>query len=242
MVTLGALRGNPQLLGADEVHVWYALLDTITWDDDEINRLLSAEEKRKAAGFVFALDRKRYALGRAILKIIISDCLSVQPERISFRYNQYGKPELQDSDISFNMSKSAGRAIFALTRNRSVGVDIEHIRDIPQMAQVARRFFSKSENESLCTYPEDILKKKFFLFWTRKEALVKAIGEGLNIPLDSFDVSGNVDEPIHLMRLEHDLAKGREWGICNLELDDEYASAMAVGLPCSLPPQIHFFR
>jgi len=231
----------PEPLGLDGVHIWHASLDTVAWGSQDTDRYLSAEEKNRAKHFVFARDRRRYVLGRAVLRMLLGRCLGVQPEEISFRYNSYGKPELQGSDISFNMSESSGRVVVAITRNRRVGVDIEQIRDIPQMLQVRRRFFSKSENELLRAYSGSLQKEKFFEIWTRKEALIKAVGEGLNIPLESFDVSGSVEEGIHFIRLERDSTIGGGWGICNLDVESEYAAAVAVELPCPLPPQVHDF-
>jgi 4'-phosphopantetheinyl transferase len=234
-------RINSPPLGADEVCVWHASLDKINWDSGEVDRLLSADERKKAERFVFELDQKRYRIGHAVLKMILASYLALEPEQISFQHNQYGKPILEGSGLFFNMSKSAGRAVFALTRNRNIGVDIEYIRDIPQMDQIAQRLFSKHEYELFCTYPENVKKKSFFDSWTRKEALVKAIGAGLSFPLHSFDVLKSHGEALHIVRSTKDSEKDRQWAIYDLRQDTGYTAAVAVECPCSLPPQIYVF-
>jgi 4'-phosphopantetheinyl transferase len=228
-------------LGADEVCVWHTSLDKINWEGQEVDHLLSADEIKKAESFVFELDRRRYRIGHAFLKMILASYLALQPEEISFRYNQYGKPMLESSGLFFNMSKSAGYAMYALTRNRNIGVDIEFIREIAQMDPIVRRLFSKPEYELFCTYPESAKKKSFFDCWTRKEAVVKAIGAGLSFPLHTFDVLTNQGESLRLIRLNSDSEKNRQWAIYDLGQDHEYAAAVAVEWPCSLPPRIHFF-
>ena len=109
-------------------------------------------------------------------------------------YNRWGKPylapDVHGSDIDFSLSRSSRIALCAVTRGRRVGVDVEHVRPMPDHAEVATRFFSSSEIEALNAKPEPMRQRVFYSFWTRKEAYVKALGKGLSAPLDHFDVSG----------------------------------------------------
>jgi 4'-phosphopantetheinyl transferase len=231
----------PAQVGPDEVCVWRASLDQIAWDHDRFERLLSVDEREKSKRFVFERDRKRYAIGRAVLRIILARYLALQPAEISFRYEHYGKPMIDGANLSFNMSESAGCAVYALTRNRRIGVDIEQIRDIAEMDRIAHRFFSKPEYELLCASTGSMKQKTFFDFWTRKEALVKGVGAGLSMPLHTFDVSANPDEPIRLVRLKSDLGEVCQWALYDLGQNHRFSAALAVEWPFATPPRMYIF-
>jgi len=231
----------PAQMVPDEVYLWRVSLDKITWDFDEIEQLLSADERKRSERFVFERDQRRFMLGRAVLRMILGRCLSLPPEEVSFRYERYGKPVLDHTDFSFNISESDGCAVYAITRNRRIGVDIERIRDIAEMDQIARRFFSSSENELLCTLEGSRKRKMFFEYWTRKEALIKAVGSGLKMPLHSFDVTAYPDEPTYLIRLKDDLGKECQWAINDLARNTGFAAAVAVESSRALPLREHIF-
>src|SRR5262249_50093841 len=128
------------------------------------------------------------------LRKILSDYLNTGPEKITFTYNQYGKPAT--NGIHFNLSHSADLAILAVSRTRELGVDLEKITPIDD--RIAEHFFSPNEVAALRALPEDGQQEAFFAVWTRKEAYVKAHGQGLSIPLSSFDVS--LDHPARFLR------------------------------------------
>jgi len=219
----------------------WASLDQITRDGDGMERHLSVDEQERAGRFIFERDRRRYVAGRAVLRMILGHYLDLHPAEISFRYGRYGKPSLVGTDISFNMSKSAGCAVYAVTRNRRIGVDVELIREMADMEGIAQQFFSMPEYESLCAKPGSMRHKTFFECWTRKEALVKSVGAGLTIPLHSFDVSENTDESVRTVRLEGDFGEECPWTICDLEQYSGFAVAVAVESSCALPLRTHLF-
>jgi 4'-phosphopantetheinyl transferase len=239
MSLYGLLPCSPLPLEKGEVCVWHASLDRIGLDGAEINRILANDERRRASHFAFALNRKRYEIRRAVLRILLGAYLERRPEDITFSYNSYGKPMLEDSDLSFNMSETAGIAVYAVARNRSVGADAERIREFSQMTQIAQRFFTKCEYDLLCATPEDGMAKRFFEYWTRKEAVFKAIGKGLSIPLNSIDVSGNIKGQILLVQKGTGPARSQKWAVQDIELDGKNVAALAVEWPCSLPPKVH---
>lgn len=182
----------PSSWRADEVMVWPADLDGWTWDGQEPeagpDALLSADERARADRFVFEKDRHRFATGRAVLRTLLGRCLGRRGAELSFRYGPQGKPMLADGDLCFNASASAGKAVYAVSTGRRVGVDIEQIRDAAERGGVAERTFSATERDWLCGRPAARRKDAFFMCWTRKEAVVKGLGAGLSIPLDHIDV------------------------------------------------------
>lgn len=230
-----------QPLKPNEICVFYAFLDEIAQGDLNIEGMLSLDEILRAQRYVHKRDGKRFAIGRAVLRMILGRYLSIQPEAISFQHNEFGKPTLDGPDLYFNMSKSAGRATYAISRNRQIGVDIEHIRDIPQMDQIAQRFFSKSENELLNAQPDSTKKEFFFQLWSRKEALAKAVGTGLSKTYNTIDLTSGPSDPLRLLRLVDDSKKDRDWAVIDIGHKDGYASALAAEWPCVLPPQIYVF-
>lgn len=236
---------SPQIaslpLGEGEISVWFAALDELAWGAGEIESFLSIEERERAKRYVFEADGRRFAVGRAVLRIILGHHISLRPAEITFRYNTHGKPVLDDYELSFNMSRCAGRAVYALTCGRSIGVDIERERDITQMDQLAKRIFSEYEYERFYALPLNIRRNHFFTSWTRKEALVKAMGEGLSAPLHMFDVSASSNGSPDKIRVIDDSQRDRRWAICDVGQDEGYRVAVAAEWPCSFPPRINIF-
>jgi 4'-phosphopantetheinyl transferase len=239
--TLGISTTFPAQVGLDEVCVWWASLDQIACDCDRMEQHLSADEQERAGRFIFERDRSRYVAGRAVLRMILGRYLAVHPAEVSFCYGRYGKPLVEGTDLSFNMSKSAGYAVYAVTRNRRIGVDVEQIREIAEIEQIGRQFFSEPEYELLCARPRSMKQKTFFECWTRKEALVKSVGVGLTRPLHSFDVAENPEDSVRMVRLESDAGEKCPWTICDLEQYPGFAVAVAVESPCALPLRTHLF-
>jgi 4'-phosphopantetheinyl transferase len=223
------------------VSLWHASLDRIAGESAGLAEILDADEKTRAERFVFERDKSRYIAGRAVLRMILGRCLDRPPREVAFRYETHGKPLVEGTDLTFNMSKSAGRALYAVTRRRRIGVDLEKIRDITEMDLIARRFFCRAEIERLGVLEGDLKRKAFFEYWTRKEALVKADGAGLTMPLPQLDVSADPDEPVRLVRIEGDLGIARQWTIRDVMPDPEFAAAVAIEGPYALPLRTRIF-
>jgi 4'-phosphopantetheinyl transferase len=228
-------------LATDEIHVWFASLDQPAL---RFQRLLSMDERIKAEQFHFAEHRKRFTARRGILRTILGHYyLGVEPSLLQFCYGKNGKPALADTfgkgKICFNLSHSDEFAVYALARDRKIGVDIEHMRDIPEMEQIAERFFSPREKGVFHALPVSKKKEAFFNCWTRKEAFIKATGDGLSWPLDSFDVSLVPRAPAGLLKIEGDTKAASQWSVQPLDFIPNYAGAFAVkgsGL------QVKFFK
>ena len=219
-------------LGSNEVHVWRASLDEFPSQIDCFLRTLAADEQKRAERFYFPRDRQHFITAHGVLRAILGLYLKMAPKYLSFCYASHGKPGLacksgRDS-IRFNMSHSHGEALYAVTRGREIGIDVEFIRRDLEAEQIAERFFSRSEIATLRALPPSLQRHAFFLCWTRKEAYIKARGEGLSIPLDQFDVSLIPGKAAGLLNTRPASDEALGWSLQDLTLDSGYAAALAV--------------
>ena len=180
-------------LDCAEVHLWCTFLDEIRDDAllDEYRRLLSQDEQQRQARFLFAHDRHRDLVTRALVRTVLSRYAPVAPAEWTFASNAFGRPEVANhhtaaSDISFNISHTSSLIVLAVARRRAVGVDTENARHRPALAQIARRFFAPAEVAALDALPTDLQQRRFFEYWTLKEAYVKARAMGFSLPLNKF--------------------------------------------------------
>ncbi len=222
-----------------EVHVWRAALDLETPPIRNLAQTLSADEQIRAAWFRFERDRRHFIAVRGVLRAILARYLDNEPSRILFYYNAHGKPFLDgrsgDDGLRFNLSHSHGMALFAVTRGRKVGIDIEAIRPAVADERIAEQFFSPSEVAALRSLPPEVQAEAFFACWTRKEAYVKARGEGLALPLDHFSVSLAPGEPAALLKTRGNSQEASRWSLQALAPGPGYAASLAVeGQSCHL--------
>jgi 4'-phosphopantetheinyl transferase len=227
------------ILGGNEVHVWRAPLDEAPPQIDSFMHTLAADEQTRAERFYFQRDRERFITAHGVLRAILGRYLNRAPKCLSFCYSSHGKPALAwesgEDAIRFNMSHSHGVALYAVARGREVGIDLEFIRCDLEIEQIAERFFSRRETAKLRALPTDLRKYAFFLCWTRKEAYIKARGEGLSLPLDQFDVSLIPGEPAALLSTQPDSDEALRWSLQELTPGSGYVAALAVeGRGCSL--------
>jgi len=165
-----------------EVHTWSARLDVPPETWARLYATLSQDERDRSARFRFARDRLRFVAARGTLRALLGRYLRTRPGRIRFSYNAFGKPELSPafgSRLRFNLSHSAGLALIAITRDAAIGVDVEYIQPHPDYAEIARGVFSAAELDELDRLPSDVYPLAFLSCWTKKEASLKARGEGL---------------------------------------------------------------
>ncbi len=219
-------------MGDDEVHVWRAALDQTPSQIHGFLHYLAADERARAERFYFERDREHFIVARGVLRAILGSYLNRAPECLSFCYSSLGKPALageSDGDaIRFNVSHSHGVALYAVTRGREVGIDLERIRFDLAVAEIAERFFSRREVAMLRTLPPEGQRQAFFRCWTRKEAYTKARGEGLSLPLDQFDVSLAPGEPAAVLGTQRDPSEAFRWSLQELTPAPGYVAALAV--------------
>ena len=224
-------------LRAGEPHVWRASLDLAAPRAAALYATLSADERERAARFHFERDRGRFIAARGFLRELLAGYLDHPPASLRFSYGPRGKPALAapSANISFNLSHTHGLALFAFARDAALGVDIEHVRAGFATEDIAERFFSPREQSSLRALPAAQRAEGFFNGWTRKEAYIKATGDGLAIPLDSFDVTLAPGELPRLLAVRATDAPASRWSLYALAPGPDFAAALVVDGPCSAP-------
>ncbi|MHC1725284.1 MAG: 4'-phosphopantetheinyl transferase superfamily protein [Syntrophobacteraceae bacterium] len=221
---------------ADEVHVWSAYLDLPKPEVDLLQEVLSADEWARAAKFHFPRDRRRFIAGRAALRMILGMYLGVASKSLVLAYGPHGKPMIdgcKDGALRFNLSHSQGLAVIGVTLGAEIGVDVEYMHLLPDQDTIAMLHFSPSENAALWTLPPDRRTEAFFTCWTRKEAYLKALGDGLARQLDSFDVSFLPGEAARLLCVRDNTAEASRWTLAGLTPIDGTVAALAVDLPAA---------
>lgn len=215
-----------------EIHAWPVIVRGSKSAVARFQSFLSPDETTRAAAFRFEDLRRSFLLSRGALRILLGGYLDVSPEEVLLIHGSHGKPGLAQAAsgspaLDFNVSHSGEMALFAFTSGCELGVDIEQVRPLEDMTKVSSHFFSREESEELRSLPPDERERAFFLCWTRKEAYVKAVGNGLSIPLDSFRVTLRPGEPARFLHLDHDVSLAQAWMLHDLEVASGYAAALA---------------
>lgn len=216
----------PGPLRPNEVQVWYLGSDSRE-DLSSLWRILSAEESERATRFRFEEDRQQYVETRGSLRRLLGAYLGIPAAEVAFSCSEHGKPSLTpNQNLEFNVSHTKGMAVLGFCRGCRIGIDVEHIRTDFQTSEIAERFFSETERAALRAIPLEQRHKAFFRIWTRKEAYIKALGEGLSHPLHQFDVS--FDETARLIATRPDPVEAQRWQLENLVVPEGFVAAVAV--------------
>jgi 4'-phosphopantetheinyl transferase len=182
-----------------------------------LHSLLSEEERSRAARFISPLHRDRFAVAHGRLREILAARLQVPAASLQFDVAEHGKPHLAGaqagSGLQFNLSHSGDRGLVGCAEGRHLGVDIELWRPLGDEAALVRRFFSPAENAAYASLGESERTQGFFECWTRKEAYIKAVGRGLGLPLDSFDVAFGPGREPALLRSSDEVQGSRTWSL-----------------------------
>jgi 4'-phosphopantetheinyl transferase len=231
------LAPDTAALTASDVHIWSVSLKQDQASIEGFFHTLSADERARVQRFYFAQDQQYFTVGRGVLRDILSRYLELQPRALAFSYGAKGKPSLAQevvqtcpraSGLCFNLSHSGGLALYAFTYGRAIGVDIERLRDLEDAERIATRFFAAGEVQRFCSLPAHLKYEGFFNCWTRKEAYIKATGDGLSMPLDRFEVSLVPGEPARFLRLEGEPAGVHRWSLRELHPAPGYVAAVCV--------------
>jgi 4'-phosphopantetheinyl transferase len=218
------------------VHVWLAIGPDASASTD-LEAHLPADERHRARRLAFERDRRRFVFAHYVLRATLSRYLAVAPIDIAFSYTAHGKPMLAGESggrIEFNMSHSDRAVLIAVSTAGPVGVDIEAIRDLDDRDDIARRTFAPGEFQGLSRLAEGDRTTAFFTCWTRKEAFVKALGEGLSHPLDRFEVTVAPGQPAALVHVDGDARRAAAWTIAALPCVPGFATALAVAAPVTV--------
>lgn len=217
-------------LGPGDVHVWRVPLIQPAASVAALARTLADDEHDRAARFRFDRDRDAFIIARGTLRSLAGRYTDRPPGALGFGYLDKGKPYLTEpagESLRFNVSHSGALALIAFSRGCEIGVDIEQRRPLDDLLALARISFSVREYAALCALPPDDHCAAFFACWSRKEAFIKATGEGVS-QLADFDVSLRPDEPARLVRVEGEPWAGRPWSLQDLPVIAGYAAALVV--------------
>ena len=221
--------GCPSELGPGVVHLWQRRLHASGGEVSACYKLLSSEEQERARRFLVERARNEFVLTRGTLRSLLGRYLGSTPQEVRFRYAVRGKPALEDgSALSFNVSHTDGLALMAFVKRRAIGVDVENLDRNIESERLAERFFSERERQALRPLRGDELQAAFFRCWTRKEAYIKAKGEGLSLPLHQFDVSIAEGDQAALLVTRPDPEEAARWTVRDVPFGPGYAAAVAV--------------
>lgn len=220
-------------LARNEVHIWRATLELPPAHLGFVRQLLDSDERARAERFVFEQHKNRYIVAHGFLRVILSSYLDCSPTEVAFIYDKLGKRWLFDSDrrgksLTFNFAHSGTLAICGVTLQRVIGVDIEEMRADFAIDDVVRRFFSAKEARCFFSLPPSQQLQAFYDGWTRKEAIIKAIGAGLSLPLDQFDVTLAPGQPAALLETRWDTMEAARWSLRAIDVAPNYAASIAV--------------
>jgi 4'-phosphopantetheinyl transferase len=218
------------MLSPDEVHLWRINLESVALDEQRWRATLSADELERAARFHFVRDRQRFVATRALLRIVLAGYLAIDPRDVTFRYSSKEKPSLDleysATSLSFNVSHSGEISLLAFARGRNIGVDVEQVRSDFELDAISRRFFSAHEQREIAALPPEKRIESFFRCWTRKEAYIKATGDGLSLPLSQFDVSLAVGDVDALLATRPDPSEAGRWRLMEVPSGSGYTAAI----------------
>jgi 4'-phosphopantetheinyl transferase len=211
-----------------EIHVWRAGLERPPAVVERMRRLLADDERRRADALRFERDRVRYIVGRALLRGLLARYTQLPAQTLRFQYGEFDKPVLPGGP-SFNLAHSGPVALYAFAADGEIGVDVELEGKDREGERIAERFFSPAEVGQLRSLPTEWRPRAFLACWTRKEAFIKARGDGLSLALDSFDVTLIPDAPPALLRTAWCAEEPGRWQMEDLsDAREGYVAALAL--------------
>ena len=236
-------------LSAEEIHIWRVSLDSSPLKLQELAQTLASDELQRAERFRFQVDRRRFIVGRGTLRAILGRYLKTAPETIRFRYEASGKPALLPASelptaspshssiaqtankpaLEFNLSHSHELMVCAVSQSYQVGIDLEHVRSITDLEGLTQRFFSPQEHLAIQRLPPGQRVRSFFQYWTCKEALLKATGEGL-ADLSKIEVS-IANQQAQLIQWTEKTDPTRQWWLHLFNPATDYIATLAVNFP-----------
>lgn len=219
-------------LSHDEVHVWCARLTATDRCIRDLWGTLARDEVWRAERYRFTEDRDRFVVARSLLRCILGRYLAMAPEEVEIQYGPFGRPILPKvagrTGLQFSVSHSSGMVLYAMARERQVGIDLERIRALPDVRALVEGCFSPTERAAFCALPSEQQLLAFFRCWTRKEAFIKAKGQGLSFALDRFEVSMAPGEAARLLHVDGDPREASRWSLRELSPGHDYVAALAV--------------
>lgn len=227
--TGGACHQEPLVLLPGDVHVWSVSLECKEPELHDMQRLLSGDEQARADRLRFSRARMGFIAARGFLRLILARYLEKEPGEIRFAYGSHGKPELAaEGGLRFNLSHSGNIALYAMTLERGVGIDVEEMRSDLPCLRLAERYFSPREIAELKALPGNLQQEAFYNCWTRKEAYLKACGAGFSQSISAFDVSLIPGSTAALLGHRTCPEEVGRWRLADIPVAPGYRAALAV--------------
>jgi 4'-phosphopantetheinyl transferase len=208
------------MIADDEIHIWTLRTNQPDHVIEKLVKWLSPDERHRAEQFATPILRSLFTIHRASLRILLGKALGIPPDHFAFVYGAYGKPQilgrLVEPNLEFNLSHSKGIAVVAIALGREVGIDIECFHSSFDAEKLVDRFFCPSERQAYLDVAEVDRAALFLQAWTRKEAHLKATGDGLSFPLNGVEVSLGIGVPPQLLRVEGRPTDPKRWSMIDL--------------------------
>lgn len=219
-------------LSVNHIDIWRTALDLPRQQIDKYASVLSPDELARVERFKLERKQREYIISRGLLRRVLSHVLKQDPSLFEFEYSDHDKPHLavnrHGKPVQFNLSHSHEQTLIAVTLEHLIGVDVEYVRRNVEFKKLAARFFSAQEARDLSTYTEDNLPPAFFACWTRKEAFVKALGDGIAFGLSEFSVSVDPFDREVALTTHWDPDAASTWSLINIPAGPDYMAALAV--------------
>ena len=227
-----SVHPEPGSLEDDEIHIYYADVDSLLCCAGILENTLSDKEILKKSRFLLLKDKCSYIVSRGVLRVILGAYLGEEPGNLVFINGSHGKPILDGGSnpdgFRFSVSHSSRCVVYAINRGREIGVDIEKIRPEFSSEGISDKYFSTREAAFLRTLPVQDRNDVFFTYWTLKEAFMKGTGKGFSLPLNRFEIT---HDPPKVVSLQGDSEEAARWSIRTMHLEPGYAAALAVEGP-----------
>jgi 4'-phosphopantetheinyl transferase len=225
-------RADPIAVGSNDVHLWAFTLDEPDATVDAWLPLLSDAERLRADRFVRHRDRRHWIVAHGVLRHLLGRYCGIDPREVAFDHGSAGKPQVaaraaQGAPPAFNLAHAHGRALLAVARGGQIGVDLEPVRDDFDPLPIARQFFFGAELAAIQSAPAGLRRDAFFRHWVAKEAVLKAHGSGLSLPLDSFCVTFETGDSVARVDSRHRAILDSAWLVRMLPLEAPWRGAVA---------------
>lgn len=221
------VTASPALLPG-EVHVWRADLNLSASQLTLGREMMSPEERERADRMVTQVLRDRRVAGQSILRDVVARYLHISPAKIVFDYGERGKPSVLGGELQFNLSHTEDMALVAITLAHPIGVDIESIKISKYHQGIVEKNYSAEEFAQYQALPESERLEAFFRAWTRKEAYIKAIGQGLYYPLENFTVDLCSVGDQGLLSIEGSTERARSWCLPSFKAAEKFMASVAI--------------
>ncbi len=232
-----AVTCEPPKLKSSEVHIWRFDLSEFVNTVSEMRQILSADECARADRFHFEKDRTRFVIRRGVLRKLLSKYVSIEPADLRFAHNNFDKPALEgDERIVFNASSSQDVGIVGIAHNAKLGMDVEFVDTTFPHMEIAKRYFSDDEVRALQALPSELRTTVFFDCWTKKEAYVKAIGDGMSLTLPTLTISCEGSEVFSVTARSEEMSG---WSFESFFVEENSIASIAVE---GEPTELHYFK